>query len=418
MLKKVFFLASADSINKIAAYLLVPVYLALMSKAEFGEASFLFYVSAPLITVLSLGMYAPLIKELSTGEGPSKEAAAFTCAAVMMGIWLALISGLVVSGILLPSFGLIFSVTSLVYEKLLAYGLLVVAGVGNLYIYALLMARNNNTSLMRYTTFRFVVGNGASLCFLYYGFSGGDASLNRILGFAAGDALAFLIYLIGAGRVYFRLPIDLAYVRPFLLAGISILPAGITAFVTGLYDRHLIATHWGILDLADYNLAAMLASPIYVATAAVQAVFAPNLFGVKSKEESYVLTKKILVVTLVALLFLSILISCIVFLGLAASIIPQDYEKVAAYTLPVCAIAALVSVWNIPSNLFIMYNKPRHLVFVSISGFGLCVFLLYLLVPKYGVYGAIAANMVAAFASLVLLTISAKLSFGSEMRVV
>ena len=65
MLKKIGLITMADVMTKGIGYLLLPVYLGLMSKEAFGQYGFLIGGLGSIGLLLSLSLYVPFIREFS-----------------------------------------------------------------------------------------------------------------------------------------------------------------------------------------------------------------------------------------------------------------------------------------------------------------------------------------------------------------
>jgi O-antigen/teichoic acid export membrane protein len=62
MLKKIGLISIVNALIAAAGYLLLPVYLRLMTQEEFGEFSFIIVVMSSLSLIISLSLYVPFIR--------------------------------------------------------------------------------------------------------------------------------------------------------------------------------------------------------------------------------------------------------------------------------------------------------------------------------------------------------------------
>ena len=62
MLKKIGLITTTNVITSVVGYLLLPVYLGLMTQKEFGEFSFIVSVMAPFSLIIHLSLYVPFIR--------------------------------------------------------------------------------------------------------------------------------------------------------------------------------------------------------------------------------------------------------------------------------------------------------------------------------------------------------------------
>ena len=62
MLKKIGLISIANAIASLGGYLLLPIYLSLMTQKEFGEFSFIVSVMGSLSLLVGLSLYVPFIR--------------------------------------------------------------------------------------------------------------------------------------------------------------------------------------------------------------------------------------------------------------------------------------------------------------------------------------------------------------------
>ena len=68
MLKKIGLITITNIIIAALGYLILPVYLRLMTQEEFGEFSFIISVMSSFSLILSLSLYVPFIRNYSADE--------------------------------------------------------------------------------------------------------------------------------------------------------------------------------------------------------------------------------------------------------------------------------------------------------------------------------------------------------------
>jgi len=62
MLKKIGLISIANAVTSLGGYLLLPIYLSLMTQEEFGEFSFIVSVMGSLSLLVGLSLYVPFIR--------------------------------------------------------------------------------------------------------------------------------------------------------------------------------------------------------------------------------------------------------------------------------------------------------------------------------------------------------------------
>ena len=60
--KKIGLITGVDALTKIIGYLLLPIYLSLMSQRDFGEFTFIFSTIGPISLVIGMSLYIPFIR--------------------------------------------------------------------------------------------------------------------------------------------------------------------------------------------------------------------------------------------------------------------------------------------------------------------------------------------------------------------
>lgn len=397
-LRRISTLITSDMATKVAGYLILPLYLTGMSKENFGESTFILLISGSLVTVLSLGMYVPLIRLYGlSNEIESEKKDLVKTAFVAITIWSALFTSLMVVPALQLILGSTLGITGDVPEKIVGLGVLTGLGVVHLYIYAFLMAESKKFRLAVYILLRFTMNNGFSLAALYmWPRTFEDQGTIRIYGYICGEIISCIPYFMGilksawSGR-YKRSKLEL-----LLREGVSILPTSIIALTCITLDRSLVSQYYGPAELADYNLVMALAVPISSILAAFQAEYTPRIYG--SVNETIALNQIKHAVKVLSCVFMvaSILIYLIVGAGFEFELLPSAYRNIVIYLPFALIVVSLNSIIQIASALFIYTKRYHVLTRFSLIQMMILSALAYTLIPRCGVYGALVSNLLSA----------------------
>ena len=131
-----------DLVAKSLAFIILPIYLYLMPKEEFGEFGFLFTVSITSSTLLSLSFYSLLIKDLSKQKKIKFHKEFFSSLFIFTIIFnfvLFILLALIESYFNL--FSDFFSLDAYKNEKMILVGIIIILNIISLFQYSLLLIR-------------------------------------------------------------------------------------------------------------------------------------------------------------------------------------------------------------------------------------------------------------------------------------
>lgn len=391
----------ANIVPKVGALLLVPVYVRLLSTAEYGTLALAMTFVGLFTTVSRLGMDGSLMRLHFDAEGPSRGrlystlmfatlgvAGMLTIAGVLFG-W-AFVRGPVL-GIDFGSIGLValllaFAtsvafVPSVFYRATRAAGKYVVLNVGGFLLTSALVVV-------------FVV-------FLRLGVVG--ALVGQLLGGIV--LLAFAVYIaIRAGGISF----DREQLRASLSFGLPLLPHQLSGLALRLVDRWLIGllialpAAQALGAVGVYSFGYQIGSVVTIVLTSVNQAWSPYFFAVGNDESGPEIHREMTTVIVSGLLALGV--------GVAAlapelvEVIARPGYEAAADVIPVVVLGAVLQgLYTMFVTVVFLSKRTRPLalltVFSALTNVGLNV----VLIPQYGILGAAWAT-VGAYAFLAVLT--------------
>lgn len=234
-----------------------------------------------------------------------------------------------------------------------------------------------------------------------------DDSLKRLCGLALSEIILFLItyYWLCKDKVTWGIKFSL--IKKYLKAGISIVPGSCAAIITIASDRYFLNDNFGLSYVADYNLALQFVLPIQLIITGAQTIWAPHVFSIPIRrvafDASISFLRKVSILFAIGLA----MISTAVYTAVKVSIIPSIYQDVVKL-VPILGVSAIFLAMNhVFQNLFVKFNQPQYISYLSIAGAVMTVVAGYLLIPIFGYWAAAALSVLI---NMLLLVASFKIS--------
>jgi O-antigen/teichoic acid export membrane protein len=391
MLKKIGLITIADAITKGVGYLLLPVYLGLMTQREFGEFSFIFIAISPLSMFVGLSLYASFIRNFcshKSSHATRKELVSTVFNSLF--IWLIIIDVLflLAKPLLINAYIGFFNVQGFADEKYYLIFLLINTGAVLLYCYSLLMSRKNSQEIVVFMLVKFSLVSVISLVFMYFNLLGHESVLNRLSGIFIAELVVALAYIFIYVRPYISLKINLSVLRDQFKIALPLIPLGLMGLFIVIIDRGLIAEYHGLEELANYNLAMMALLPIQMLMSATQVAWAPHLFSLKGPKDAMRQTIKVMMIALLIMIIGAGLLSLAIYLALFYNFIGTEYEvvpEIIIYSSIGVIASALI---HLNSNMFVYLKKTNFQLVIGLVILVINWNINIALIPDYSFYGA------------------------------
>jgi len=287
MFIKIITLTSAEIIIKSLGFILIPIYLTLMTKEEFGEFGYIFATISVLPSILTLGLYVPQIKENSISKNFDSVRKVFSSTflfIIIVSIFLIIL--LNISNYPNEIFKKIFFITKYAEIKWNLFLFIIFFSILNLLLYSHTLYFNDSIIIIKYNILKFIIINIFGLGFLTYNFSYNDASLDRLIGFAVGEAIFTLTSFFWFAKPFLRFHIDRSYLLDALKIGLSIIPGGIAVLICTVSERFFLGKYYDTNYIAEYNLAILFLMPIQVIMSATQTFLGPHIYEIKENKDA------------------------------------------------------------------------------------------------------------------------------------
>ena len=184
-------------------------------------------------------------------------------------------------------------------------------------------------------------------------------------------------------------------IKEMLRFGLPMLPAQLGAFVVHLSDRFFIKGYCSIADAGLYSLGYRFgALPSNFISEPFNQTWQPRRFELYKQKGSEELFGKIF----------TYFIGLMFFAGLGVSVLTKDILMIiaderfwSAYKIvPIIALAITIFTFHYHLNMGILIQKKtKYLAYINLSNAFFILLLNFILIPRYGVYGAAFATLIA-----------------------
>ena len=394
MLKKIGLITITNIIIAAVGYLLLPIYLRLMTQEEFGEFSFIISVMSSFSLILSLSLYVPFIRNYCADETDDLMRSNLVSTVFnSLFIWLIIIDLflLLAKPLIIDIYIGFFNISNFANEKYYLVLLSLNTGGILLYCYSLLMAKKNTRAIITFTLSRFIFVSASSLIFIYFNFLGQESVINRLFGVFIAELLVTLAYLFIYVIPNISLRINLLLLKDQFKIALPLIPSGLIGLITVAFDRGLITEHHGLKELANYNLAMMALVPMHMVMTATQVAWAPHLFSIKDPKSAMRQTIKTMKIAFLLMIISAPLLSLAIYLALIYNFIGAEYSVVPKIIIYASIGVIALVLLQLNNNMFVYLKKTKYQF-----GIGLMILIInlsvnILLIPNYSFYGATVA---------------------------
>ena len=390
-----------DLIAKSLAFIILPIYLYLMPKEEFGEFGFLFTVSITSSTLLSLSFYSLLIKDLSKQENIDLHKEFFSSLFIFAIIFnFILFIMLVLMESYFNLFSDFFSLDAYKIEKIILVGIIIILNIISLFQYSLLLIRKKTIDICLFIFLKFLFSNLISIFSLYYFDT--DSVLIRLYSLAISEFILILFIFFLLKENYLINKINTFYLLKSIKIAAPLILATFLSLIMITIDRKLIQYHYGNNDLADYNLAYLLLLPVAMIISSVQSIWSPRLFELKDAYVARNETIKAMFILFIFLIFLCFVIFIFVNLLFKLNLISNEYNNVLLLFMALSMGTIFGSLINFIDNLNLYIDRTYYKLITSLFIVSVFSILNVYLVPLYSYYGVSISLFVSNFMGLIL----------------
>ncbi|MGZ3908608.1 MAG: lipopolysaccharide biosynthesis protein [Flavisolibacter sp.] len=384
-----------DILVKASGFILLPVFLRLMSQEEFGLYNYLLSIIQTFSLVLNLGLYVSQSKLYHTyGSRQERGQLLFT-------IIVTLLAFLGISYLVMILFGWDEWIIRSLFDNHPVYGqykgivlLSLLVTVLSFMLTNFFYTSEKIRLVKNYNISRILLINLMALAALY--FFRKDAVGTRL----KATYLTELV-LLGVFSVYFIRELVPNFSRKLMWKsfklGLPIMVSALFGIVVNFSDKFLLQKYGSLKDLSNYYLAFSFASIIPLIFASLQNVWLPVFLKEKDMEKNFKRTRSLLSKLLVIFFALALLIWGLFTIMLWTRIIPSKYTSV-IWILPILLVTQIFSATtSLLTNYLIYFEKTSLASLTGAVMSGISLGLGLWLVPVWGVYGAAVTTVTVSF---------------------
>lgn len=209
------------------------------------------------------------------------------------------------------------------------------------------------------------------------------------------DSLLLLIYFIVI-RNDISLRWDYKVFRNVIFFSLPILPGILSAWVLNLSDRIFIARYYTTYDVGIYSLGYQIAGLVLLFTSAFKSAYDPYFFKIantKSRDEAVQTLYKTNNVFLLVLIIFSF---CIAFFSKEAIFLFFNENYYSAHLIvPIVSLGYLFSQNSALLNTMVYQEKKTKVImYITLISALINIVLNFILIPRYGMYGAAVVTLI------------------------
>ncbi|MBP1630284.1 MAG: lipopolysaccharide biosynthesis protein [Bacteroidetes bacterium] len=370
---------SVDFLVRGANFLLIYVFLYLMTKDEFGVYGYLYSFAMTVSGILNFGFYISMTKLYADTNSDSNKQSSMLFTVTTALISLVTISMLIVYFLKIDVdfFSLLNKTNGIDASTYLNYrGYVFVAILSMIFTNFLsfyFVSSEQIKKLQLFNLIRFFLSNGISVLILYY--SNGDNVLQRLAITYSMELLLTIIFGVFLfKRFIFRF--DNYYLRKSFKIGMPIMVSSLMYSVVNFGDKFFVVKYSGINDFAVYNLGFLLATIVLIVYQSFNFVWIPLFLKEKDLVVLRRKTRRYIILIFFSFLLLGVLLWFFTLFALKINIIPATYNTI-LYLLPILILSQIfAALIGILVNFMTYFEKTYIQVFVG-AGLSLVGYFLF-----------------------------------------
>lgn len=366
-------------------FLLIPLFLHLMTKEEVGVYDYLYTFAFTLAPTFSLGLHVGLVKMYHSYDNSRDRGQLLFSINITLISFLSAVFGIVYG------FGLDFYIFDFLIEQPIDYQsyrffilLAIIVFIYNVLLTMFFVTSEKISKIQRYNIGRCLLVNiivFASLLFL----SGDKVKIRLIATYVS--EFVVLVYFFR----YFYREMTFVYnkemIKRCLKISLPIMMTSVSYVFINFADKYFVQKYCGIEDFADYNKAVQFALILPVIFNSFQNIWMPLMMKETDVKVLKRRTNRVAKIVLLSFVAISLILLLAIFVALLLGIIPQNYYNILKF-FPLVAVAQILSVLSLLYQYYTSYFEKTYFnLIISIIVGTIGVILNYFAVKQVGVFG-------------------------------
>jgi O-antigen/teichoic acid export membrane protein len=391
---------SLDVLVRASNFFLLPVYLKLMTKDEFGLYGYLYSMIWMLSLILNFGFYVSQTKMYHDYDAERKKHLIFTIMTSLSVMLIIVVLPIYASGFDYYLIKILFT-HPIPYSEYRGFFLLAfIVATFSFMCTNFFITSENIKHLQIFNFLKLVLVNSVVI----YALSGNKVDTVKTRLEYSYLVELFIILLFVPFYIKNMKPVfDFQMLRKAFKIGIPSLLISVVGLVNNFSDKFILEKYGNFSDLAIYNLAFTIASIIGVVFASFHSVYLPFFYKEKNYKKNFLKTKQIVKKMGGIFILLGVVIWIGIYIILKMNIIDNNKYGEVIYILPFLLLSQnILSI----TQLFINYIVYFEVVYVgSIVVTILCLFnvgMNMLFIPSYKYYGASISALLVSVISMII----------------
>lgn len=390
---------SVDILVKLSNFILLPVYLKLMTQDAYGLYTYLIAIISVFSLVMNFGLYIAQSKLYQDSQEEEERGRLLFTINVMLLSFL--------SVCLMVTFftELDYHLVAILFKNKIDYGsyrnsifLAIAVSVYSFMLFNYFLTSQSIKHVQLYNLLRLIFVNGIVISLLY--FYKADSVMIR-LKFTYLLEFSFLLVFAPLYIKAMKKKFDKRLAKKSLKLALPVMLSAVLGLVLNFSDKFFLEKYGNFKDLAVYNLGFALAGIIPMMFMTFQNIWLPHFFKEKNLQVNKEKTFGVIIKITVFFFLLSLLIIIAFKLLLVFQIIDMKYDKV-LYLLPILLLTQIFSaITPLYSNYIVFFEKTFIALFIGVPLAVASIFLNLWLIPKYGLYGAAFSSFLINFSYLI-----------------
>lgn len=359
---------SVDVLVRGANFLLIPVFLRLMSPEEYGLYGYLYSFATTLSSILCFGFYVALIKLYADTVSDENKQGSMLYTLTTSLFLLVFLSIIIVYfwRIDVDFFSFLNKANSLGANQYFTYRDFVFVATASMifstYLTFFLVSSERIKGLQTFNLLRFFLTNLTAILVIY--FSDGDNVFQRL---AVTYSMELILTIAFSIVIYknFVFKFSSFFLKKAFKLGLPIMASGLMYAVVNFGDKFFVAKYSGGKGMAIYYLGYLLATIVLIIYQSFNFVWNPLFMKEKDLTVLRRKTNRYLWILGFGLAFVGIFIWIGAFVGLKINLIPHDYNQI-LLILPFLIISQVLTAMSLLMMNFMTYFEKTYIqVFVG-----------------------------------------------------
>ena len=359
---------SVDVLVRGANFLLIPVFLRLMSPEEYGLYGYLYSFATTLSSILCFGFYVALIKLYADTVSDKNKQGSMLYTLTTSLFLLVFLSIIIVYfwRIDVDFFSFLNKANSLGANQYFTYRDFVFVATASMifstYLTFFLVSSERIKGLQTFNLLRFFLTNLTAILVIY--FSDGDNVFQRL---AVTYSMELILTIAFSIVIYknFVFKFSSFFLKKAFKLGLPIMASGLMYAVVNFGDKFFVAKYSGGKGMAIYYLGYLLATIVLIIYQSFNFVWNPLFMKEKDLTVLRRKTNRYLWILGFGLAFVGIFIWIGAFVGLKINLIPHDYNQI-LLILPFLIISQVLTAMSLLMMNFMTYFEKTYIqVFVG-----------------------------------------------------